>query len=167
MTAVSVNTYTHSVTFVADNILKSFKDIIRLSGLDPSNFASNWEVYMRGIRTWLDSQHLRCVTLEIFHPKTDALIGRWDMDVVYSWSSGDGNFWIDTEQVKYAILKAGVAPSDANYRLVLDNKPGRPTVDGWSGTEYRSTEGFARQSLGSTVEHSGLGASAAYWRRAG
>ncbi len=36
MTSVGVNTYTHSVTYVADNIMKSFKDIIRLSGLDPS-----------------------------------------------------------------------------------------------------------------------------------
>jgi hypothetical protein len=32
MTSVVVNTYTHSVTYVADNILKSMKDIIRLSG---------------------------------------------------------------------------------------------------------------------------------------
>jgi Bacterial HORMA domain 2 len=37
MTSVAVYSYTHSVTYVADNILKSFKDIIRLSGLDPSN----------------------------------------------------------------------------------------------------------------------------------
>ncbi len=38
MTAVAVNVYshTHSVTYVAENILKSLKDIIRLSGLDPS-----------------------------------------------------------------------------------------------------------------------------------
>ena len=37
MTSVAVNTYTHSVTYVADNILKSMKDIVRLSGLDPAN----------------------------------------------------------------------------------------------------------------------------------
>jgi len=35
MSAVSVYTYTHSVTYVSDNILKSFRDIIRLSGLNP------------------------------------------------------------------------------------------------------------------------------------
>jgi hypothetical protein len=39
MTSVAVNTYTHSVVYVADNILKSMKDIIRLSGLDPTNLA--------------------------------------------------------------------------------------------------------------------------------
>ena len=37
MTSVAVNTYAFSVTYVADNILKSMKDIIRLSGLDPTN----------------------------------------------------------------------------------------------------------------------------------
>jgi hypothetical protein len=40
-TTVSVNTYTHSVTYVADNILKSIKDIIRLSGLNPAKFAGS------------------------------------------------------------------------------------------------------------------------------
>src|SRR5258708_8973842 len=34
MTSVAVYSYAHSVTYVADNTLKSFKDIIRLSGLD-------------------------------------------------------------------------------------------------------------------------------------
>ena len=43
MTSVVVNTYTHSVTYVAENILKSLKDIIRLSGLDPTKFIGEWE----------------------------------------------------------------------------------------------------------------------------
>jgi hypothetical protein len=32
-TFVAVNTYTHSVTYVTDNILRSLQDIVRLSGL--------------------------------------------------------------------------------------------------------------------------------------
>ena len=44
MTSVAVYTYTHSVTYVADNILKSFKDIIRLSGLDPAKFVDDWDI---------------------------------------------------------------------------------------------------------------------------
>lgn len=167
MTAVTVNTYTHSVTYVADNILKSLKDIIRLSGLDPTNFVERRESNMLAIRTWLDTQDLECVTLEIYDPKTDALLVRWDMDVVYSWNSGDGNFWTDTDQLKYAILKAGVSPSNAKYKLLLQTKPGRPDVNGWSKGSYRSTSGFARQSLGTTLDHNGLGANAAYWRKTG
>lgn len=165
MTSVAVNTYTHSITYVADNILKSFKDIIRLSGLDPANLVDSWESKMRALRTWLESGHLERVVLEIFNPKSDALVGRWDIDVVYTAGSGDGGFWTDTDQIKYHVRKAGLAPSEAGYRLLLQNKPGRPDVEGWGPAEYRSTEGFARHSLGSTIEHNGLGGSAAYWRK--
>jgi hypothetical protein len=165
MTGVAVNTYTHSVTYVADNILKSMKDIIRLSGLDPANLVDGWSNKMRALQAWLGSRHLETVVLEIFNPKTDALVGRWDIDVIYTTGSGDGGFWTDTEQIKYHVRKAGLAPSEARYRLLLQNKTGRPEVEGWTSAEYRSTEGFVRQSLGSTIEHSGLGGSAAYWRK--
>ena len=47
MTSVAVYSYTHSVTYVADNILKSFKDIIRLSGLDPTKLVEDWNSRLR------------------------------------------------------------------------------------------------------------------------
>lgn len=165
MTSVIVNTYTHSVVYVADNILKSMKDIIRLSGLDPTNLVDGWQSKMTALQTWLQSRHLETVVLEIFDPKTDQLVGRWDIDVVYSVAGGDGGFWADTEQIKYAVRKAGLMPGEAKYQLLLCNKPGRPDVDGWGPASNRSTEGFVRHSLGSTVEHNGLGGSAAYWRK--
>jgi Bacterial HORMA domain 2 len=165
MTAVAVNTYTHSVTYVADNILKSFKDIIRLSELNPESLVTGWDSKMRALKAWLESKHLERVILEIYNPANDALIVRWDIDVVYNWSTGDGSFWADTEQLKYAIKKAGIAPKDAKYELLMQNKPGRPEVDGWSTGTYRSTDGMVRHSLGSTIEHNGLGSTAAYWRK--
>ncbi len=165
MTAVSVYSFTHSVSYVADNILKSIKDVIRLSGLNPTKLVDGWETNMRGIVTWLTSGHLQRVVLEIYDPKTARLVVRWDVDISYSWSAGDGTFWTDTEQLTYHIRKAGVAPSEASYRLLCDNKPGWPAVDGWSSTTFQSTNGMVRQSLGSTIEHSGLGAAAAYWRK--
>lgn len=165
MTSVAVYSYTHSVTYVANNILKSLKDIIRLSGLDPAKLVNSWDSNMRALRTWLDSGHLQRVVLEIYDPKANDLITRWDVDVVYSWSSGDGTFWTDTDQLRYHIRKAGVTPSEASYRLLMDNRPGRPDVEGWSSTSYRSTDGMVRQSLGATIEHGGLGASTAYWRK--
>jgi hypothetical protein len=166
MTTVAVYSYTHSVTYVADNILKSLKDIIRLSGLDPSKFATDWETNRRGVQTWLETGHLERVVLEIYNPRTGALILRWDIDIVYGWTAGDGSFWTDTEQLKYAIRKAGIAPGDASYDLLLHTKPGRPDVAGWGRGSYRSTDGMVRHSLGSTIEHSGLGGNAAYWRKA-
>ena len=165
MTSVAVNTYTHSVTYLADNILKSFKDVIRLSGLDPGKLVADWETNMLALKTWLGTGDLERVVLEVFNPKTGVLIVRWDIDVVYDWSSGDGSFWTDTEQLKYHIRKAGLAPSDATYDILIKNKPGRPDVPGWGTGTYRSTDGFVRHSLGSTIEHYGLGGNAAYWRK--
>lgn len=164
MTAVSVNTYTHSVTYVADNILKSLKDIIRMTGLDPSELVGDWELNRRGVAAWLDSGHLERVVLEIFDPATSLLIVRWDIDVVYGYS-GDGGFFTDTEQLRYHIRKAGLAPSQARYRLLLHHSPGAPNVAGWSSATLRSTDGFSRQSLGSTIQHNGLGANTSYWRK--
>ncbi len=166
MTTTITYSRTHSVTYVADNILKCLKDIIRESGMNPSKFVNDTEVNRRGLTTWLDSEHLERITLEIYNPRTDKLITRWDIDVRYDWATGDASFWTDTEQLKWAIKKAGVAPADAKYDLILHNKVGRPDVAGWSPCSYRSTDGMVRQSLGSTIEHNGLGASASYWRKA-
>lgn len=47
MSAVAVYSYTQSVTYVADNILKSLKDIIRLSGLNPNKLVGEWGVLLR------------------------------------------------------------------------------------------------------------------------
>ena len=166
MTSVAAYSYTMSVTYVADNILKSFKDIIRLSGLDPTALVESWESTMLALTTWLRAGTLTGVVLEVFNPATNALVGRWDVDVVYG-AAGDGSFWTDTDQIKYHIQKAGLWPSQCRYSLILQNKPGRPDVPGWGPGGYRSTVGFARQSLGTTIEHNGLGANAAYWRKVG
>lgn len=167
MSAVAVYSYTQSVVYVADNILRSLKEIIRLSGLDPAKLVGgdSWAVLLRGISAWIESRHLETVTLEIFHPQTGALIKRWDITVVYTWDISAGTFWTDTEQLKLAIRKAGVSPAQADYRIVVQNKDGRPDVDGWSSCTLRSTDGMVRQSLGTTVEHNGLSANASYWRR--
>ena len=164
MSAVAVFSYTQSVTYVADNILKSLKDIIRLSGMDPAKLSGNWAVLLGGISRWIDSQHLEVVTLEIFDPHSNKLVTRWDIDVIYNWSVDAGNFWTDTEQLRYANKKAGLVPSQADYRVVVSNKNGHQDVDGWGNCSYRSTYGMVRQSLGTTIEHSGLGGNASYWR---
>lgn len=165
-TFVAVNTYTHSVTYVTDNILRSLQDIVRLSGLDPTKIADDWTVLESGISTWIESKHLETIVLEAYNPSTDALIGRWDIDIAYEWSGdGGGRFWVDTEQIKMAIKKAGVWPGSSKYSIICRTKSGRADVDGWSTTTFRSTTGMVKQSLGTTIEHSGLGAGASYYRK--
>lgn len=96
----------------------------------PRALRGSLESNTRAIKTWLGTGDLRKVILEIYNPATDKLVTRWDIDIVYGWSDGDGSFWTDTEQLKYAIKKAGLLPSQAKYKLMLDTKPGRPDVEG-------------------------------------
>jgi hypothetical protein len=167
MTTVTVNTFTHSVTYVTDNILKTLKDILVLSGLNPTKFAGGWESNHRAIKAWIESGHLKSVELEITHPQTGSLILRWDLTIAYGWGSDNGSFWTDTDAIRFAIKKAGVMPFDANYRILLTCKPGEPAVSGWGDTQAASLDGFIRQTVGSAISHNGLGASASYWRQVG
>jgi hypothetical protein len=164
-TVVTVNTYTHSVTFVTDKLLKSMKDIIRLSGLDPSKFADDWDSMERGIKTWLDTHDLEVVVLEVYEPKTDKLVGRWDFEISYGFS-GDGSFFVDPNVINYHIRKQGMLPNTCKYRIVATTTPGRPDVQGWTKTTFRSTDGFMRQGIGTTIDGSGLSTTSAYWRKA-
>jgi Bacterial HORMA domain 2 len=164
-TFVTVNTYTHSVTYVANNLLMCLKDIVRRSGLDPDKLTSDWPVLERGLAKWLETKHLETVTLEVFNPKTDAPVGRWDFSISYGWNEGTGSFWVDADQIKYHIAKQGLLPSTCQYGVKVQNKTGHPDVPGWSATTYRSTEGFVRQSIGTTMDASGLGAAATYYRK--
>lgn len=163
--SVSVRSYTHSVTYVAENILRSFKEIIRQSGLDPAQLADDWEVLHNGLKTWIDSGHLEKVVLEVYNPKTDALVGRWDVEIVYAYTDGSGAFWTDTDAIRYAIQKSGAYPSSCRYQIKVTTKPGRPNVMGWGPATFRSTSGFVEQSIGTTVEASGLGGGFSYYRK--
>lgn len=163
--SVSVRSYTHAVTYVSENLLRSLKDVIRLSGLDPAQFTDDWPVLHKGIKTWIESGHLERVTLEVYDPSTNGLVGRWDVEIAYSYTSGDGSFWTDTDDIRYAIQKAGQHPSSCRYNVIVQNKPGEPNVPGWSPATFRSTAGMVRQSIGTTIEASGLSGGFSYYRR--
>ncbi len=163
-TVVSVNTYTQSVTYVTDKLLTSIKNIVRLSGLNPAKLADQWTVLELGLSTWLATHDLEQVHLEVYNPKTDGLVGRWDFEIHYSFQ-GDGTFWQDPEAIKYHIQKQGLWPSDCEYRIVTSTKDGRPDVNGWASTTLRSTSGFVKQSIGTTIDGSGLSSGTGYWRK--
>ena len=163
-TSVAVNTYTHSVTYVTDKLLSSMKLIILLSGLSPEKLTTEWAVLERGIKRWLETQDLEELHLEIYDPKNQNLVLLWDFEVSYGYT-GDGTFWADPAAIRYHIQKAGVAPQTCNYRIVATTKLGRPEVIGWTSTTLRSTDGFVRQSIGTTIDGSGLSGGAAYWRK--
>lgn len=161
--SVAVRSYTHSVTYVADNILKSLKDILLYSGLDPGQLSAERDVLHRGIKAWIESKDLVKVVLEVFTPSSDELIGRWDVHIEYEWT-GDGQFWTDTEMIRSAIKKAGVLPSAAQYEIKVSLRAGHQDVPGWSSTKFRSTAGMIEQRIGTTVEASGLSGGVSYYR---
>ena len=159
-----VDTYAHTVTYVTDKLLLCVTDIIRESGLSPAKMSKEWVVLERGVSAWIQSKHLEQIVLEIFNPITGALVSRWDIGIIYGYG-GDGSLWVDTEVIKYSIKKAGLIPSTCNYEVIVTNKPNWPAVEGWSGCRLRSTEGFSRHSIGTTIGGTGLGADIAYWGR--
>ena len=163
-TTVQVNTYTYSVTYVANKLLLSLQSIIRMSGLSPERLTDDWEVLERGIKKWLETQDLLELVLEVYNPSTNALIGRWDLEVSYGFV-GDGSFWVNTDDIRYHIQKAGNWPSTCNYRVVATTKPYSPNVPGWASTTFRSTDGFVKQSIGTTIDGNGLSVGTSYWRR--
>jgi hypothetical protein len=163
-TFVVVNTYAYSITYVTDKILNSIKNIIRLSGLSPEKLTGEWPILERGIKKWLEGEFLEEIHLEVYNPVTDALVGRWDSEIFYGYT-GDGAFWVDPDAIKYHIKKAGVWPSTCEYRIVVTTKPGRPDVAGWGTATLRSTDGFLKQSIGTTIDGSGLSAGTGYWRK--
>jgi hypothetical protein len=163
-TSTFVISYAFTVTYLTDKMLLLLKEIIRDIGLDPSKFTSDWATYENAVRTWLASRHLERIRLEVYDPANNALVTFWDIDVVYS-TVGDGFLWVDAAAVRYAIAKAGYAPSSCRYDIKLTNKPGRPDVPGWSPCEFRSTTGFKRYTVGSAAGGNGLSAEVAYWSR--
>ena len=87
------------------------------------------------------------------------------MNISYEWTGGDGQFWTDTEAIRFAIKKSGVLPSTAKYRVVAVTAIGRPPVDGWSSATLRSTDGMVEQRIGTSIEASGLSGGISYYRR--
>jgi hypothetical protein len=153
--------YTHTVTYVTAKMLLLLKEIIREIGLDPSHLTHDWGTYEAGMSTWLTSRHLQKVTLEVYDPTNDKLVTRWDLDVEYS-ATGDGALWVDTAAIRYQILKAGLVPSSCKYQIKLLS-PGGRDVPGWHTGSFRSTQGFNRYCIGTTIGGNGLSTQASYW----
>ena len=134
MSAVAVFSYIRirSSTW-PDNILKSLKRHYQAERTGSGKAANDRTVLLRGIqRLNRGSRHLERVTLEIFDPKDGRLVVRWDIkSCLYTWDVSAGTYWTDTEQLKWAIGKAGLVPGEADCSVSVSNKPGRPDVSGW------------------------------------
>jgi Bacterial HORMA domain 2 len=167
--SVRVNTHTYAATHVATNVLRSMRQIIRESGLRTDTIRDQWVVLESGVATWLGSGHLTSLVLEVYDPAKPAgadLVGRFDFTIDYTYyGDGDGELWLDPDTVSYTVRKNGSYPANCAYRLVADTAPGRPDVPGWSSTMFRSTAGFTRHTVGTTIGGGSLGAGLSYYTR--
>ncbi len=164
-TNVSVNTYTHTVTYVTEEMIRSLKDIVRWSGLSLTNILDNWESVETAVHTWLSSKTLKQVTLEVYSATTNSLVVRWDFDIEYSYGSNDdGSLWADPDAIRHAIQKAGAVASTCRYEFKL-RAPGGNPVPGWGPAAYRSTEGFSHHNVGTTIGADSLASTTSYWRK--
>jgi hypothetical protein len=162
-TATAATTFTHVTKYFADKMLMLLGNIIRDSGLSMTQFTSIRSVLELGIKAWLQSGHLRKVTLQIFKPGTTTLVRRWDLD----WDKCDAaesGFWVDIADIKYHLAKAGVVPADCTYNFLVDTKPEEPSVPGWGKGSYADTTGLKQFSLGTTVSAGGYGSQTSYWK---
>lgn len=171
ITSVRVNTSTYAATHVATNMLRCIKQIVRESGLSTIKMQSQWSVLEAGVTAWLRSGHLTSLILEVYDPSKSAdadLVGRFDFKIDYGYyGDGEGDLWLDPDTVAYAIRKNGSYPAKCDYRLVADTAPGYPAVEGWSTTALRSTAGFTRHSVGTTIGGGSIGAGLSYYRKSG
>lgn len=147
-------------------MIRSLKQIIRLSGLSTELLMNSWEIVETGISAWLCSKHLQKVTLEVFFPTTDVLAVRWDFDINYSYGSDDdGSLWADPDAIRFAVEKCGVIPARCKYEFKM-LAPGGAAVPGWGSGSYRSTSGFSQHNIGTTICGNSLASSTSYWRKA-
>lgn len=164
-TTTHTATYTRATTHVATNLVLGLKQIITECGLDPSKLIGAWETLEEGLSTWLETKHLRRVTLEIFDAYTDSLVKRFDFEVTYNHDPfGNGELWLDPKVTDYAIRKAGKVPHECVYDILVTTSPGRPDVHGWTSTRLRDSSHLYRRSVGSAIGGCGIGAIANYWR---
>jgi hypothetical protein len=163
-TTVVVNTYTHTATYVASKLLLSIKEIVRESGLDPAKLSDQWVVLERGVSTWLESRHLRAPKTGNLGPLDGAARHPVGSRTSSMATPGMVSLWTDTAALRYSIVKAGAIPARCNYRVIAnDGRRAGRLYRGWADTTLRSTEGFTRYTVGSTIGGNGIGAGVSYW----
>jgi len=163
--AVHVNVHAYATTHVATNLVRSLKQLVVACGLDAAKLLGEWNVLELGVETWLRTGHLRELILEIYDPANDKLVKRYDFEIDYGYRpDGDGDLWLDSDAVAYAVNKAGSVLASCSYDVFVDTAYGRPDVEGWSTGMLRSTGDLRRRSVGTAVGGGDLGAKLNYWK---
>lgn len=162
-TSTHVYTRTHSANFTADNLRTIFVRIIRQGGLSPTKLIDDWETVGRALVNWLESGHLRRVTIEFFKPGSTFVQKRWDFDVTYTGSGVPDDMWADFDHLTRTMQKAGAPSADCTYRVLL-SAPNGAKMPGMEDTHYLNTGSLRNQASGTAIATHDISASMGYWR---
>jgi len=167
MSTVATNTYTstHSTTFVSDRMRLLLKILVSQYGLNPEKLVDAWHDWVdRGVKTWLESGHLKSIVIEFYMPGSTNACARWDFPISYT-SSGFEEMWDDRKFFEAHFAKAAKPPENCDYRIVLTRVPGYPPVAGISDTTFRSTSGLTLHEAGTVIATPHMTAGARYYRK--
>ena len=166
MLATHTSTYalTHSITFMADNLLNLLRDLVRENGLSPAKLMGDRDDLARAIVSWLESGHLTKVVIEFYKPGALTADARWDFPVAYTGSGVEDDMWRDKNYLRQLIAKAKRPSSDCSYRVVLFHGAGAPAVEGFSSCSMLGTGALLARQAGTAIATGHLTAGITYWR---
>ena len=142
---------THSINFMADNLLNLLRDLIRENGLSPEKLMGSRDNLTRAITTWLESGHLTTVVIEFYRPGATLADARWDLPVAYTGSGTEDDMWRDKNYLRQLIAKAKRPSADCSYRVVLFHSHGAPEVDGFSSCTMLGTGTLVARQAGTAI----------------
>lgn len=156
---------THTAAYVSDKIRTLIKRLISSYGLDPTALADAWVDWVeRAARTWMESGHLTGFVIEFHSAGETVALGRWDFPVRYD-GNGDADLWVDDEHFAATIAKTDRPPPGSQYRILLQNREGRPDVPGVGPASHYSIGNLTAREAGTVVATSDLMASARYYKK--
>lgn len=135
-----------SYTYVVNEILRTFLEVIINAGMDPREFSRNQRTIEDGLRAWLTLRQLETASLEIFDPSSGVLAARVDFATRFR-DAGDEDYLTDIMQASNLLPLAGRF-SGHRYRVVVVTTPGAVRVAGWNSTKFLNVDRLLLREVG-------------------
>lgn len=163
-TSIGINVSQQSTIYVSNEVVKTFIIIPGLRGLDSREITSNLEPTSRGFQTWTATGDLKVAHLEIFDPRTDEAVERWDMIFNYEANGGQkSQFKTEMDKLKDFASKLGKLRPGCRYRIVVELEDGAPPVEGWTPTTLRDVTHLGKRSLGGYIDTPRINIGMEFW----
>jgi hypothetical protein len=156
--------FTHNIVFLSDNLRNTLREVIRENGISPNKLMQDWETIERGIKTWLQSRHLKNIIVEFVRPGASVASARWEFPIGYAGTGVHDDMWLDKNYLRQLIAKSARPSADCSYRVILRTDPGKPYVHGFVDCSLLSTGNLAARQAGTVIATGHMTAAVTYWR---